>query len=51
LTRGREPVGVLPKIRDWADYIAKIESFLDLEAPAIAGPKRPQVENVCSRGA
>ncbi|MGD9656617.1 MAG: hydrogenase accessory protein [Methylocystis sp.] len=49
--RGREPVGVLPKIWDWADYLAKIEGFLHLDAPVIAGPKRPQVEIVFSRGA
>ncbi|MGD9540732.1 hydrogenase accessory protein [Methylocystis sp.] len=49
--RGPEPVGVLPKIWDWADYIAKIEGFLDLDAPAIAGPNGPQVEIVFSRGA
>jgi hydrogenase-1 operon protein HyaE len=49
--RGREPVGVLPKIWDWADYIAKIEGFLDLDAPVIAGPKKPQVEISFSRGA
>ncbi|WP_457798034.1 hydrogenase accessory protein [Methylocystis sp. S23] len=49
--RGREPVGVLPKILDWADYIAKIESFLDPAAPALAGPKRPQVEISFNRGA
>lgn len=42
--RGREPVGVMPKIWDWADYLAKIESFLDPCAPVLAGPKRPQVE-------
>lgn len=49
--RGREPIGVLPKIWDWADYVAKIEGFLDIAAPVIAGPKRPQVEIVFSRGA
>ncbi|MGD9545148.1 MAG: hydrogenase accessory protein [Methylocystis sp.] len=49
--RGREPVGVLPKIWDWADYIAKIEGFLDPSAPALAGPKRPQVEISFSGGA
>jgi hydrogenase-1 operon protein HyaE len=49
--RGREPVGVLPKIWDWADYIAKIEDFLDPSAPALAGPKRPQVEISFSGGA
>lgn len=49
--RGREPIGVLPKIWDWADYIAKIEGFLDPAAPALAGPKAPRVEIVFSRGA
>ena len=49
--RGRGPVGVLPKIWDWADYIAKIEGFLDPSAPALAGPKRPQVEISFSGGA
>lgn len=49
--RGREAVGVLPKIWDWADYIARIEGFLDPAAPVLAGPKRPQVEISFSRGA
>jgi len=49
--RGRAPVGVLPKIWDWADYIAKIEAFLDPSAPALAGPKMPQVEISFSGGA
>jgi hydrogenase-1 operon protein HyaE len=49
--RGREPLGVFPKVYDWADYVEKIERLLDPSAPALAGPKRPQVEITFSRGA
>jgi len=49
--RGRDPVGVLPKIYDWSDYLAKIEGFLHPSAAIIAGAKRPQVEISFSSGA
>jgi hydrogenase-1 operon protein HyaE len=44
VARGREPVGVLPKICDWTDYVARIEVWLDPNTPVLSGAKRPQVE-------
>jgi hydrogenase-1 operon protein HyaE len=49
--RGRDPVGVFPKVYDWAEYVHRIEAMLDPSAPALSGPKRPQVEITFSRGA
>lgn len=49
--RRRETVGVLPKIYDWADYIARIEAFLEPSAAIVAGPQRPKVEFTHGRGA
>jgi hydrogenase-1 operon protein HyaE len=51
VARGREPIGVLPKICDWAEYMSRIGAWLDPAAPALAGPKRPQVEFTFSGGA
>jgi hypothetical protein len=34
--RGGATVGVIPRIRDWAEYIAKIDAFLDPAAPPLA---------------
>ena len=39
VTRGGDPVGVLPKIHDWSVYIEKIEAWLSPDAPALAPPK------------
>lgn len=36
VTRGSDPVAVLPKIRDWASYLAEIETALDPAAPVVA---------------
>jgi hydrogenase-1 operon protein HyaE len=49
--RERDPVGVLPKICDWAEYVAKIEAFLDPAAPVLEEPNRPRVDITFSRGA
>lgn len=44
VTRGAEPLAVMPKIRDWSDYTATIEAALRPGAPVLVGEKRPQVE-------
>jgi hydrogenase-1 operon protein HyaE len=51
VTRGGDPVGVLPKIYDWSEYREKIEIFLDPGAPVLSGPKGPKVEFTHSQGA
>ncbi len=51
VTRGGDPVGVLPKIQDWSDYLQKIESFLDPAAPVLTGSKGPTVEFTHTHGA
>jgi hydrogenase-1 operon protein HyaE len=48
--RGGEPVGVLPKIYDWAEYQQKISGFLDPAAPVLSGAKGPRVEFTHSKG-
>ena len=50
VTRGGDPVGVLPKIADWAEYIEKIEGFLAPDAPVLAASKGPRVEFTHSHG-
>jgi hydrogenase-1 operon protein HyaE len=42
VTRGGETLGVLPKVYDWADYLARIDALLRLEAPPVA-EARPRV--------
>ena len=49
--RGGEPVGVLPKIYDWSEYLDKIEAFLAPEAPVLSAPKGPQTAFTHSQGA
>jgi hydrogenase-1 operon protein HyaE len=44
VTRGAAPLGVMPRIRDWSDYLATLRTLLDPAAPAMAAPTRPQVE-------
>lgn len=51
VARGRDPVGVLPKICDWSEYVARISAWLDPHAPVLAGPKPPRVEFTFSDGA
>lgn len=51
VTRGGEPVGVMPKILDWAVYLEKIEAALDPQAPILSAPKGPKVEFTFSQGA
>jgi hydrogenase-1 operon protein HyaE len=51
VTRGLDPVAVLPKILDWSVYLEKIEAALDPAAPALTGPKGPKIEFTFSQGA
>lgn len=44
VTRGSEPIGVLPRIRDWSDYVMTLLALLDPAAPVLAGPARARIE-------
>jgi hydrogenase-1 operon protein HyaE len=44
MTRAAAPLGVLPRIRDWADYVATLQALLDPEAPEMVATARPRVE-------
>ena len=44
VTRGGDPLAVMPKIRDWSDYTATIDAALRPDAPVLEGEKRPRVE-------
>ncbi|RAI43099.1 hydrogenase accessory protein [Rhodoplanes roseus] len=46
LTRGIEPIGVLPRICDWSDYVARITAWLDPAAPVMALSAGARVEIV-----
>ena len=50
VTRGPATVAVLPKIRDWSDYMDKIEAALVPDAPALVKDERLRVEFTTSRG-
>ncbi|MBY6241969.1 hydrogenase accessory protein [Methylosinus sp. Sm6] len=43
VTRGPDPVGVLPKVWDWADYCARINGWLRPDAPVLERPIGPRV--------
>jgi hydrogenase-1 operon protein HyaE len=43
ITRGETPVGVLPRIRDWSDYIGTIGRCLAPDAPALVASERPEI--------
>lgn len=44
VTRAGAVLNVLPKIRDWSDYVAKIEAALAPDAPELPAETRPRVE-------
>jgi len=46
--RGSEILGVLPKVYDWADYVARLEAMLLPEAPALIVSSKPRAEIVFS---
>jgi hydrogenase-1 operon protein HyaE len=43
VTRGGESVGVLPKVWDWSDYLARIEAWLAPDAPLLERSTGPRV--------
>jgi hydrogenase-1 operon protein HyaE len=49
VTRAGETLGVLPKVHDWPDYIARIEAMLRPGAPALVAASGPRVEVVYSK--
>ena len=51
VTRGADPVGVLPRIRDWSDYLARIDACLAPDAPVLPPMARPEVRIVHTEGA
>lgn len=51
VTRGAAPLAVLPKIRDWSDYMAKIEAALAPDAPVLVKDERPRVDFTTSGSA
>lgn len=44
VTRGADPIVVMPKIRDWSEYMEKIEGALAPDAPVLAAENRPRTE-------
>lgn len=44
--RGSEILGVLPKVYDWGDYVARIEAMLRPDAPALVVKSGPRAEIV-----
>jgi hydrogenase-1 operon protein HyaE len=46
--RGGEILGVLPKLYDWADYVARLETMLRPEATALVAKSGPRAEIVFS---
>lgn len=51
MTRGADPLGVLPRICDWSDYTARIAAWLDPATPVMPPSRGPQVEIVTPAGA
>ena len=44
VTRGADPIVVMPKIRDWSEYMEKIVAALAPDAPVLTGEARPRTE-------
>lgn len=42
VTRGGDPIAVMPKIRDWSDYMEKIDAALAPDAPVLVAEERPR---------
>jgi hydrogenase-1 operon protein HyaE len=49
IIRGGATIGVVSRIRDWAEYVEKIEAFLDPAAPQLAREATPRVAFTFSR--
>lgn len=50
VTRGGEPLAVMPKIRDWSEYMAVIAKALAPDAPALIKDETPRVAFTTSSG-
>lgn len=46
--RGSDILGVLPKVYDWADYVARLDAMLRPDAPALVAKSGPRAEIVFS---
>jgi hydrogenase-1 operon protein HyaE len=46
VTRGADPIGVLARVCDWADYMTRITAWLDPAAPVLRPSERPRVRIV-----
>ncbi|ARN81862.1 hydrogenase accessory protein [Methylocystis bryophila] len=44
ILRDAEILGVLPKVYDWADYVARIEAMLHPDAPALVAKSGPRTQ-------
>ncbi len=44
VTRGGDPIAVLPKIRDWSEYMEKIDAALAPDAPVLPAETRARTE-------
>ncbi|MDK9696796.1 MAG: hydrogenase accessory protein [Siculibacillus sp.] len=44
VTRRGDPVAVFPKIRDWSEYMARIDAALAPDAPVLPAESRPRTE-------
>ncbi len=42
--RGDLTIGVIPRVRDWSEYLEKIQTFLDPEAKPLVKAAGPRVE-------
>lgn len=42
--RGSEPLGVLPKVYDWSDYLSRIENLLRPDSPVLAATSGERVQ-------
>jgi hydrogenase-1 operon protein HyaE len=51
VTRGGEPVTVLPKILDWSDYLERIEAALQPQAPILNDARGARTVFTFSQGA
>ena len=51
VTRDGAPIAVMPKIRDWSEYLERIEAALAPDAPVMASEERPRVAFTTSGGA
>jgi hydrogenase-1 operon protein HyaE len=50
VTRAADPVGVLPRIRDWSEYLVRITACLAPDAPVLPPAARPEVRIVHTEG-